>query len=94
MGLSLALAKTSCIWYGDKWVLGVTRVILTLWGGVLDCDFPLEGMNLWLSESKDLVSWVGFRLGSLVLMLATIDRRVFVCRVFFVELVLVYLSLF
>jgi len=34
VGLSLALAKTSCIWYGDKWVLGVTRVTLTLWGGV------------------------------------------------------------
>jgi len=63
-------------------------------GGVLDCNFPLEGMNLWLSESKDLVSWVGFRLGSLVLMLATINRRVFVWRVFFVELVLVCLLLF
>lgn len=78
MGLSLALAKTSCIWYGDKWVLGVTRVTLTLWGGgVLDCNFPLEGMNLWLSESKDLVSWVGFRLGSLVLMLQLIAEFLF-----------------
>jgi hypothetical protein len=48
-----------------------------LGGGVLDCNFPLEGMNLWLSESKDLVSWVGFRLGSLVLMLQLIAEFLF-----------------
>lgn len=68
MGLSLALAKSSCIWYGEKWGSRRDTCDFDPLGCVLDCNFPLEGMNLWLSESQDLISWVGFRLGSLVLL--------------------------